>query len=182
MANRRQRRLMQEALDEQLEQEGQRELRQALNQDARSAYEFDRLKRVDDMMRTAPMERAPQSMAQAIMERLAENLSPQRLSRISGLALALGLSVVTLILSPLLIAMALVALGAVGSAAALVGIIRQIVGLSNFSFALVEQSMSGLQALLGAYPHVPLLLIALIPVALFFIVRLAPRRDPNDLV
>jgi anti-sigma factor RsiW len=172
---------MQEALDETLETERERELLAQIDDDVSAADEYTRLKRVDAMLREAPQERAPQAMAQSVMAKLAQSLNPQRLSRISGLALAISLSLVTLIITPVLIAAGLAAAGALGSAAALVGLIRGVVLLSNTSVAVLERSITALQAFLSAYPHIPLLMIALIPLALFLLIRLNGRIDRGDM-
>ena len=72
MANERQKRLMQEALETAPPPEGQRELRQHLDRDAESTAEFSRLKQVDALLRTAPFERAPARLALGIMAKLAQ--------------------------------------------------------------------------------------------------------------
>ena len=65
MADERQRQLMQEALDQSLPPELLEKLRQQLDGDAEGSQQFNRLKRVDDMLRSAPHERAPARLAPA---------------------------------------------------------------------------------------------------------------------
>lgn len=176
MANERQKRLMQEALDENLSPEARTELYSHLSQDARDAAAFDRLKQVDHMLRSAPHERAPHRLAMSIMARLAETMSPQQLSRISGLALALGLSLVAAIIMPLLAAAVWLLLGAFGSAGALTTAIRYIVSILAVSIALLEAIIHEIQTFLSTHPEVPLLMISLIPVSLFWLLRYVPRN------
>ncbi len=176
MANERQKRLMQEALDENLSSEARTELYSHLNQDARDAAAFDRLKQVDHMLRNAPHERAPHRLAMSIMARLAETMSPQQLSRISGLALALGLSLVAGIMIPLLVAAGWLLLGALGSAGALTTAIRTIVSLLAVAIALLEAVIRQIQEFLSAHPELPILMISLIPVSLFWLLRFVPRN------
>jgi anti-sigma factor RsiW len=176
MANERQKRLMQEALDENLSSEARTEFYSHLSQDARDAAAFDRLKQVDHMLRSAPHERAPHRLAMSIMARLAETMSPQQLSRISGLALALGLSLVAGMMIPLLVAAGWLLLGAFGSAGALTTAIRTIVSILAVGIALLEAVIRQIQDFLSSHPELPVLMISLIPVSLFWLLRFVPRN------
>lgn len=176
MANERQKRLMQEALDENLSTEARTELYEHLDQDARDAAAFDRLRQVDHMLRSAPHERAPHRLAMSIMARLAETMSPQQLSRISGLALAMGLSLVAAIMLPLLAAAGWLILSAFGSAGALTAAIRTLVGILAVAITLLEMVIRQIQSFLSEHPEVPLLMISLIPISLFWLLRFVPRN------
>ncbi len=180
MANPRQKRLMQEALDEQLNPEAEAELHAHLDEDIRAAEVFDRLKRADHMLRNAPHERAPKTLAFKIMTQIAHLVKPQQLSRLSGMALALSLSLVALIMMPLLIALGWLILSVIGSAAALNTLIKQIVGLLALGISALEIFAQQLETFLASNPEVPLVMAVLIPVSLFWLLRIAPRSRATD--
>src|SRR5215207_1158698 len=119
----RQNRLMQEALDKNLSSQERNDLYSQMDQSPADAAEFQRLKQIDRRLRNAPMERAPQGLALKIMMRIAEGLQPEQLRRSSGLALALGLALITLLLLPVLIVLSLAILSVITSATALGGLI-----------------------------------------------------------
>lgn len=173
MANERQRRLMQEALDDALTSESLQELYSRLDADAADSAEFNRLRQVDRLLRTAPFERAPQTLALKIMARLAEGLNPQQLARSSGLALALGLVLVTLLLLPLLAGLGWLIVSTVGSAAAVNGVVAQVVGLLAAVMNTLESVVEGAQAMLQTYPEVPVVMLTTIPIAMFWLLRVA---------
>lgn len=179
MANNRQKRLMQEALDDNLTPEARHELQKHLGRDMESAETFDRLQQVDRMLRTAPHERAPRELAMKIMQRLAQVVKPQQLSRLSGLALALSLSLVALVMMPLLIGLGWLVLSVIGSAAGLSSLIQQVVNLLAFGIVALEVFVQQVQDFLAANPEVPLVMVALIPVSLFWLLRFGPRSMTN---
>ena len=175
MANARQRQLMQEALDDNLAPEALNELYDELNQDAATADQFDRLKQVDRMMRNAPHERAPQYLALRIMQRLAESIKPEQLTRLSGLALALSLSLVTLLVMPLLVGIGWLLLTVIGSAAALNSLIQHVVQLLAIGISIMELFVRQVQTFISANPEVPVVMLSLIPISLVWLLRFAPR-------
>jgi hypothetical protein len=168
----RQNRLMQEALDKNLPAETLSELYAEIDHSPAAAAEFNRLKEVDRMLRRAPYERAPQGLALKIIARLAEGLQPEQLTRSSGLALALGLALLTLVLTPLLAAIGWLILSTIGNAAALSALIGRIVSLLALVMNSLDTLVSGAQEMLKAYPEAPVLL-TLIPIALFWLGRFA---------
>lgn len=169
----RQNRLMQEALDKNLPAEELSELYAQIDQSPADAAEFQRLKQVDRMLHAAPFERAPQGLALRIMARLAEGLQPEQLRRSSGLALALGLALVTLVLTPLLAALGLAILNVITSATALNTLIGQVINLVAVVLNSLDSVVQGAQEVLKAYPEAPVLMMTLIPVALFWLGRFA---------
>jgi anti-sigma factor RsiW len=174
---------MQEALDENLTPEARAELYAHLEKDVRDAGAFERLKDIDQTLRAAPHERAPQRLAMNIMARLAEmaeSIDPKQLSRISGLALALALSLVAAVLLPLLIAAGWLLLSAFGSAAALTAIIHHIVALLAVGITILEAVVQRAQEFLAANPQVPLLMISLIPISLIWLLRYVPRNRTTN--
>ncbi len=174
----RQNRLMQEALDKNLPAESLNELYTQLDQSPTDSAEFARLKQVDRMLRAAPFERAPQGLALKIMARLAEGLQPENLTRTSGLALALGLALVTLLLTPLLAGIGWLLLNTLTSAGALGALIGNIVNLLALVMNSLENLIRGAQEMLKAYPEAPALVVTLIPIAVFWLARFAwQNRD-----
>jgi len=166
---------MQEALDKNLPAETLNELYEQMDQSPADAAEFQRLKQVDRMLKAAPLERAPQALALKIMARLAEGLQPEQLRRSSGLALALGLAMVTLILTPLLAILGWMILTLISSAAALGTLIGQVVNLLAVLMNSLDALVRGAQDMLKAYPEAPVL-IGLIPIALFWLVRFSAQH------
>ncbi len=181
MANEQHRRLMQEALDEQLTAEAQHELLKQFDAEPAAAAEYQRLRQVDQLLRTAPMERAPQRLALSIMARLAETLqSKEQLTRNGGLALALGLALVVLVALPLLVASSWLFLSAVGSAAALSSLIQSIVTLLTLLLGMLEVIVLQAQSLIADNPQAPALLVALVPVALAGLLRYLVNQQSNE--
>ena len=179
MANERQKRLMQQALDDQLEVESRQPLFRELEEDADTSAEFRRLREVDRLLQSAPFERAPKTLALSIMAKLAEGLKQPQLSQLSGLALALALSVMTLVMIPLLVGVSTLFLNAVGSAAALNGLLQVVGRMLALVIAGLDTLVASAQGLLETYPQTPALMITLVPVLIFWVVRLS-RRAPTD--
>lgn len=182
MANERQKRLMQEALDENLAPEEQAELRHYLDSDVRDAQAYQRLQHVDAMLRRAPHERAPQRLAATIMSRLAEmaeRMDP-RLSRISGLALAVALGLVAAVMLPVLALAAWLAITVISSGAGLVAAFERVAALLALLIGFGQSLLAELQAMLAENPEILVLLIGLIPVSLIWLIRFAPRKRTSD--
>ncbi len=179
MANERHRRLMQEALDQDLSPENQQELMRRLDQEPDAAAQYSRLRRVDDMLRSAPFEQAPARLALSIMARLAEELKArEQLLRTSGLALAVALALVTLVMLPLLAAAAWLFLSAVGSASALAALIQQVAGMLALLAGALDAFVQGAQSLIADSPQSAALLLALIPAAIYWLMR--RRGEPTS--
>ena len=100
--------------------------------------------------------------------------------RSSGLALALGLALVALILTPLLAILGWMILTLISSAAALGALIGQVVNLLAVLMNSLDALVRGAQDMLKAYPEAPVL-ISLIPIALFWLLRFASqnRNEPE---
>jgi hypothetical protein len=164
---------MQEALDKNLSAEERRDLYSQMDQSPTDADEFQRLKQIDRTLRSAPSERAPQGLALKIMMRIAEGLQPEMLRRSSGLALAVGLALVALVLMPLLIVLGMAVLSVITSATALSGLIGQVVHLLGLLLNSLDGLVRGAQNMLQAYPEAPMLVFTLIPIPLLWLARFA---------
>lgn len=175
MANERHKRLMQEALDDNLTAETRAELQAHLQHDLRDAEVFERLQQVDHLLRNAPHERAPQRLALSIMARLAQSVSPRHLTRISGLALALALALVAAVMMPLLVAAGWLLLSAVGNAGLLATAVQRVVALLAIGITTLQTLIQQIQAFIAANPELPAVIISLIPISLFWLLRVIPR-------
>jgi hypothetical protein len=179
MANEQLRQQMQEALDASLSAEAYQQLRKQLDDDPNGSAEFNRLRQVDKMLKDAPFERAPRHLALEIMARLAEAMKPENLSRNSGLALALGLSLVMLVAVPLLVSAIGLFLYAAGSAAALSAVLHHIINLLAAVMSMLEVFMQGAQDVLSN-SQAPALLMALIPITGYWMLKFAQDKYERD--
>ena len=69
--------MMQEAIDGQLSEEMGRKLLDLLGRDDSAAREYDRLQRIDSLLKRAPQQRAPARLAATIMARLAQKVEAE---------------------------------------------------------------------------------------------------------
>lgn len=178
MADPRARRLMQESLDDSLSPRATAELRRALDADPLEQDEYARLRQVDKLLKAAPLEGAPQTLATRILARLAEGVQDMARSRIGGLALAVALGLVTAVLLPLLIGLGLMLVNTLTNASVLSGVIAWAAGALGALAGLLTSLARGAQEILSAYPEVPLAL-TLIPLGGLWLlrVRAAERRE-----
>lgn len=182
MANQRQKRLMQEALDDSLPVEARQELFQRLNDAPQDAEVFSRLKQVDRLLKNAPMERAPERLALKVMARLAEGLQAQQLSKTAGMALGLALALMALLLMPLLAGIGALILGTLGNAAALSGVLKSLSGLLVTLMNGLQTLVASAQQIVELYPQSSTAVLALIPLAVIWLARYAgqERAAPPD--
>jgi len=182
MADPRARRLMQESLDDSLSPRATAELHRALDADPLERDEYARLRHIDRLLKTAPLEAAPQTLTTRILARLAASMRDMARdvahSRIGGLALAVALGLVTALLLPLLIGLGLLLLNTLTNASLLSGVIAWAAGALGALAGLLTSLARGAQEILSAYPEVPLAL-TLIPLGGLWLlrVRAAERRD-----
>lgn len=179
MANERERRLMQQALDDELSAEALQELYSRLNAAPEDADTFSRLRSVDRLLKAAPLERAPRSLALRIMARVAEELRNPSAHPRSSLALAIGLGLAALTLVPLLVGFVSLLLTSLGSATFFNAIMQGIAGVAAAGAAALEAVVAGAQAILSQSPAVPIAMLSLIPVGLIWLARLS-RIDFTD--
>jgi len=180
MADERQRQLMQEALDQSLAPELLEQLRKQLDSDPQGSQQFNRLKRVDDMLRNAPHERAPARLALGIMAKLAQTMNPQQLSDSSSAAVALGLAMVVMVALPVLTVAISLFLSAMGSAAALNAILQQIANLLALVVGMLDALVEGAQSVLKSYPQAPLLILSVTPIILYWLLKAVEGDKDNE--
>lgn len=179
MADERQRQLMQEALDQSLSPDLLQKLRQELDGDPSGSQQYNRLKRVDDMLRSAPYERAPARLALGIMAKLAQTMNPRQLSTSSSAAVALGLAMVVMVALPVLTVAISLFLSAMGSAAALNAILQQIANLLALVVAMLDALVQGAQSVLQNYPQAPLLILTVTPIILYWLIKAVEGENDN---
>lgn len=181
MANARQKRQMQESLDEALSLEARQRLHQELDAQPEDAELYGRLRQVDRLLRSAPMERAPERLALKIMARLAEGLQTQPLSQTAGMALALALALMGLLMLPLMAAIGWLVLNTLGNAAAMTQLLQS---MSNLLITLMRGLETLLQSMRGVVetsPQTPALLLTLIPLAGVWLARyLGQQRTSSE--
>lgn len=172
MTDDRQKRLMHEALDDELAPESLDELYAGLDADAQGATFFEGLRRVDRLLKEAPFEGAPQTLALRVLAKIAE-LQPEQLRRGAGLLLALGIGLAALLLLPLMSALGWLLVNALSNPAAAVSTVIGV--LSSVAGALIALVQSA-QAALQASPLIPAALVALIPAGYFLLRRVRGGR------
>ena len=180
MADERQRHLMQEALDQSLSPELLEKLREQLDSDPQGSLQYNRLKKVDEMLRSAPHERAPARLALSIMAKLAQTMNPRQLSTSSSAAVALGLALVVLVALPVLTVAISLFLSAMGSAAALNLILQQIANLLALVVAMLDALVVGAQSVLSSYPQAPLLILTVAPIILYWLLKAVEGDNDHE--
>jgi antitoxin component HigA of HigAB toxin-antitoxin module len=180
MTNARQKRQMQEALDETLSLDARQRLHQELDAQPEDAELYSRLKQVDRLLRSAPMERAPERLALRIMARLAEGLQAQPLSQTAGMALALALALMALLLLPLMAAIGWMVLNTLGSASAMSQLLQNLANLLITLMRGLETMLQSVRGVVEASPQTPALLLALIPLAGIWLARYMGNSDERS--
>jgi len=183
MATEQQKKLMQEALDAQLTAEALSSLREQLDNDREAMGQFARLKMVDDLLKTAPIERAPKKLALNILARIAEmaeEMNAQPEDSPERIQMALALSLVVLVTLPLLVAAVTVYLSKAGNPDALNAVLAEIVNLLSVVLELLEELMTGAQALLNDYPEIAAVLVAIIPLLGYWLLRFMQEQHEKQ--
>lgn len=170
---------MQQALDDELSAEALQELYSRLDADPAEADEYSRLRSVDRLLKDAPYERAPRSLALRILARVAEELKHPSMHPRSSLALAIGLGLAALTLVPLLVGFSYLLLTALGSASFFNAVMQGITTVASAGAAALNGVVESAQALLNSNPGLPVAMLSLIPIGLLWLARLS-RIDHDD--
>jgi hypothetical protein len=174
-SNERKRQLMQDALDDMLSSEEEQELAKLLQGDPGEADHFSRLKRVDDLLNTAPHERAPRRLAISIMARLAETVKEQHALReetqINEATMQVAMALVTVAALPLLVGASWLLLNALSSPETLQVVLQQVTALFILIIEVMKVMIDEARALFTTNPEAAMALLALIPVTLLTIVN-----------
>lgn len=172
MTDERQTQRMQDALDDQLAPDELDTLYQGLDSNPQEASVFQRLRTVDRMLKEAPFESAPQTLALRVLAKIAE-LKPEQLRRGAGLAIALGLGLVALLLLPLLGALGWLIIQVLSNPAAAVS---AVIGVLGSIAGLVLAAVQNVQAALQTSPLIPAVLLGAIPAGVLLLRRLRGNR------
>lgn len=139
------------------------------------------LRQIDDQLRRAPHVPAPRTLATRIMTQLAAQMADGVMvgnTRLSGLALAIALALVTATLLPLLAVAGLFLINTLTSAALLSAVLAGLAILLAAIANALAAIATGAQAVMTAYPEAPLALVVIPAGALWLLrVRSRTRRD-----
>lgn len=188
MADERLSRLMQESLDGELSPKETQEMFTLLDEDEEEAANYDRLKAVDEMLASVPMERAPERLAVTIMARLAQSLETQALARQipepTQQALMLSLSLVSMVMMPMMVAASWQVVYGLRSPQVLNEVVYQMIALLTMVLDSLEMLMEEAQSLVHDDPEAAALAMALVPVVLMGILDYIEENEqfPNNLL
>jgi anti-sigma factor RsiW len=173
MADERNQRMMHEALDDQLAPGELDALYRDLDTDPKQSSVFERLRSVDRMLKEAPFEGAPQTLALRVLAKIAE-IKPEQLRRGAGLALALGLGLVALLLLPLLSALGWLVLNVLSNPAAAV---QAVIGVLASLMSVITGIVQSIQAAFASSPLAAAAVAALLPVGYVVLRRIRGQRQ-----
>jgi hypothetical protein len=182
MANDRRQRLMQDALDDRLSPDALQHLYEQLDSDPDDADAFSRLRDADRLLKHAPHERAPQSLALRIMAQIAE-LQPAALTRTTGAALALALALVALLLAPLVAAASWLLINALTNPSGMSVLLQVALNAIASLLQALQSLVLSAQSWIANSVALPMALVALLPAGVIALWRLAissPRTAEGD--
>lgn len=185
MTNNKQRLLlqMQEVLDEVIAPEEREKLYALLDEDPEEFARFNRLNRVDSMLRTAPHERAPKRLAATIMARLAKSLEEQEQQQQMGVSnemVGVAMTLVTVVTMPLLVGACWLIVHAAASPELLDTVFQQIIATLLLVLEILQVFLEKAQELVTEDPEAAAALLALIPVTLLAIARYVLSDEERD--
>lgn len=170
--------LMQESLDGMLSPQEEQELQQELSEDPTTAGEYDRLQSVEDILREAPHERAPERLAMTIMARIAQAVKEQQTLHAEGEALSVedasinvAVQVVTVATLPMLVAASALILNAQADPDLIDAVFQQVAMLMILVIDVLKVLLEQAQRAYAEDPELALALLALIPPTLLALVR-----------
>ena len=168
------RQLMQEALDGALTPEQAEELSVYLDENPREADHYDQLQRVDDMLRIAPHERAPQRLALTIMARLAQTVQQQaqlQHNEVSEAAVNVAVQMVTVATLPLMVGASYLILNAMADPEAMETVLAQVAAVLILVIDVLKVMLEEAQAVYAEDPETALALLSLIPGTLLVLLK-----------
>jgi anti-sigma factor RsiW len=191
MVNDRMRQMMQEALDEVLPDELRQELDRFLDTDSEGVQEYNKLRRVDNLLKNATFERAPKRLAATIMARLAENIEMEQQVRTQGQHLSeaelelsremigIALTLVTVATMPLLVAASWMVVNSLADPSLLTAVLQQMIGFMLLVLEMLQVFLEKAEGLAESDPQSAMALLALIPMTLLALVRYMLSDDPH---
>lgn len=178
--------LMQDALDESLSYEQQRELAERLEQDADASEAFNEQLRVDDLLQRPPMERAPERLAVTIMARIAEMARQQELERsgeidaVAEASLRVAAQLVTVATLPLLISASWMLVNAMANPKMLDDMLQQVVGLLLLMIDVMSVLMEKAEEVAADDPELALAILGLMPIVTLELVEIVLGKETQD--
>lgn len=170
MANERLIETMQEAIDGQLSEEQHAQLFEILNEDEAANEEYVRLQTVDDLLRAASHERAPERLAVTILARLSQSLEQQAelqdLPEEAQQALMLTMSIVVMLTLPAVFAASWMILNANADPALLTQVMNQVLALLAIFVEALAMLIDYIEELLQEDPEIATFAMSLIPIML----------------
>lgn len=175
---------MQEALDGALSPELAEELFQHLDTDEAAADQWGRLQSVDTMLRTAPIERAPERLAVTIMARLAQSVQLQaeqeQMPEATEQALMLALSVVVLVMLPTMITASWLVMQGIANPELLNQVLMQAIALLQMMIQALIILLEQVEKLIHEEPELAAVATALIPVVLIGMLDYLQGTEDNE--
>jgi hypothetical protein len=164
--------LMQESLDAPLSAQAVEELTIILAENPQSADEYQRLQKVDDMLRIAPFERAPKRLALTIMARIAQTVSAQTkpTSDIDIATLQVAVQLVTVATLPLLVGAGYMLLNSQTDPEALEVVIEQVAMLLLMVINVIDVMLDEAKEVVHDDPQTALAMLTLLPTTLLTMV------------
>jgi hypothetical protein len=174
--------LMQEALDETLSFEQQRELAERLENDVDASEAFDQQQRVDDLLQRPPMERAPERLALTIMARIAEMAHQQQqqegeINAFAEASLRVAAQLVTVATLPLLISASWMLVNAMANPKMLDDVLEKVVGLLLLMIDVMSVLMEKAEEVAADDPELALAILSMMPVVTLDLVEIALGKE-----
>lgn len=164
--------MMQDALDGDLSPEEQAALESQLQSDSQSAAQFDRLKQVDDMLQTAPHQRAPRRLAATIMARLSKMVEEEKQqSPITAEMMEAVIQLVTASTMPLLVSAGWLLLNAQSDPETLEVVLQEVAALLILVLETVEVILDEAQQIYPEDPELAMAALALMPIAILTLMQ-----------
>lgn len=179
--------LMQEALDDVLTPEQQRELERILEHEPAAVREYDKLQQVENLLQTAPHERAPERLAMTIMARLGQTImemqaqaDPEQDPELTEATMRVAIALVTVATLPLMVGASWMLLNAMTHPEAFEAVLAQVAALFMMVINVLEVMLEEAQAIYKSNPEVAMALLALIPLTLLALVKQVMGIDDDD--
>lgn len=164
--------LMQESLDETLNPAALAELNLILAQNPQVADEYQRLQKVDELLRVAPFERAPRRLALTIMARIAQTVQEhlQPTSEIDIATLQVAVQLVTVATLPLLVGAGYMLLNSQTDPQAIEVVFEQVMMMLIMVINVIEVMLDQAQEIAQDDPETALAMLSLLPTTLLTMV------------
>ena len=164
--------LMQESLDTPLSAQAVEELSAIIAENPQYADEYQRLQKVDDMLRVAPFERAPKRLALTIMARIAQTVQEQTKpsSDIDVATLQVAVQLVTVATLPLLVGAGYMLLNSQTDPEALEVVIAQVATLLLMVMNVINVMLDEAKEIAIDDPQTALAMLTLLPTTLLTMV------------